>query len=132
MALFKFTDSIIKNKKIELYNYVKHERDWTYIDDIVISIYKILTKIPNKKVPHEIYNIGSNNPKKLMKFIDLIYKKLNKNKKIKFSNIKLGDVKKTHASIFKLSSNINYKPKTSFESGINRFIDWYFQYFNKK
>ncbi len=129
MALFKFTKLILSGKKIDVYNKGKHTRDWTYIDDIVKSINKIIHKIPRKKTPYQIINIGSNNPRKLNDFINILYKLLGKRKNVNFLNFQKGDVKKTHASISKLFTLTKFKPKTDIETGIKLFIDWYKKFY---
>jgi UDP-glucuronate 4-epimerase len=143
MALYKFTTNIIKNKKIEVFNYGKHERDFTYVDDIAKSVGKLCFKIPRRKknwseknpsssnAPFEIFNIGNNKPVKLMHYIKLVEKNLNKKAKIKFLPIQPGDIKNTLSSNTKLNKYINYKPKISAEVGVKKFIDWYKDYYKK-
>ncbi len=130
MALNIFTKSFINNKQINLHNKGNHIRDFTYVDDIVISISKLINKPPSSKIPFEVYNLASSNPKKLTEFIKVIVKNLDI-KKIKIKNLKMqmGDVLKTHADTKKLSKLINYKSNISIEVGIKRFIDWYKSYF---
>ncbi len=129
MALFKFVDKILNNKTIELYNYGKHIRDFTYVDDIVESIFRLISLKPLKKIPYEVYNIGSNNPQPLMRFLKVIEKELNKKAKIKKIKIQKGDIHKTHADNKKLFRRINYKPTISIYNGINKFIIWYKKYY---
>ena len=144
MALFKFIKAIIKKKKINVFNYGNHSRDFTYVDDIVKTISKIIKK-PAKKnqnwigtnpdpsssfVPWRIYNIGNSKPVKLLKYISAIEKILNIKAKIKFLPLQLGDVKDTFASTTKLFNQFNYKPKTKVIDGIKKFIDWYKNYYN--
>jgi len=144
MALFKFIKAIIKKKKINVFNYGNHSRDFTYVDDIVKTISKIIKK-PAKKnqnwistnpdpsssfVPWRIYNIGNSKPVKLLKYISAIEKILNIKAKIKFLPLQLGDVKDTFASTTKLFNQFNYKPKTKIIDGIKKFIDWYKNYYN--
>ena len=95
MSLFKFSNAMIKNKKIELYNKGNHYRDFTYVDDIVISISKLLTNPSNSQIPYDIFNIGSSKPYYLKKFLSLIEENLSKKAKIKFLKIQQGDVHKT-------------------------------------
>ena len=129
MSLFKFTDSILKNRKIDLYNKGDHYRDFTYIDDVVISIFKLLKKRPNNKVPYDVFNIGSGNPKHLKVFLKLIEKNLNKKAKINYLPMQLGDVHKTHANCQKLNKKIKYKPKIDIKIGIKKFVNWYKNYY---
>ncbi len=129
MALFKFAKSIYDNKQVELFNKGNHIRDFTYIDDIIESIYKILNKKNNKL--YNIINIGNGNPVNLINFIKEIENYIGKKLKFKKINIQKGDVYKTHASITKLYKLINFKPKTSTKTGIKKFLDWYNQYYKK-
>ncbi len=125
MALFKFTKNILNNKFLDLFNHGKHQRDFTYIDDVVESLYKIVFKIPKKTIPFEIFNISSNNPHKLKYFLKIIEKKLGKKSKINKLGLQIGDVYKTHGSNSKLIKKIKYKPKNDIVDGINKFINWY-------
>ena len=130
MALNIFTDSFIKNKQIKLHNKGNHIRDFTYVEDIVFLISQLINKPPSGKIPFEIYNLASSNPKKLTVFLDIILKNLNI-KKIRIKNLKMqiGDVFKTHANTEKISKKINYKSKINIEVGIKRFIEWYKSYY---
>ena len=133
MALFKFTKSILKKKPIEVFNYGNHLRDFTYIDDIVISISKLLKVAPKKRnIPYRVLNIGHGNPVKLMKFIKLIEKNLGLKAKIKYKTLQKGDIKSTHSNSNKLFKLIKYKPKTDTKLGIKKFIDWYKNYYAYK
>ena len=129
MALFKFTKSLFTNKQISLFNNGNHSRDFTYIDDIVEGIFLLIKKPSNKIIPYNIFNIGSNAPKKLNLFIKIIEKLVNKKSKIKKLPLQLGDVKKTHASINKLTKYVGYKPKYNITIGIKKFVDWYIKYY---
>tara|TARA_B100001057_G_scaffold383421_1_gene389638 strand:- start:1743 stop:2708 length:966 start_codon:yes stop_codon:yes gene_type:complete len=129
MALFKFTKSLFTNKHISLFNNGNHSRDFTYIDDIVEGIFLLIKKPSNKIIPYNIFNIGSNAPKKLNLFIKIIEKLVNKKSKIKKLPLQLGDVKKTHASINKLTKYVGYKPKYNITIGIKKFVDWYIKYY---
>lgn len=131
MALFKFTKSILNNKKIEVYNYGQHIRDWTYVDDVVNAIIKLLHKKSKKKVPHQIFNIGSDNPTKLLDFLNMLEKILNKKAKIKFVKLQTADVVKTHANINKLKKISGFQPNTNLKNGINNFVRWYKDYYKK-
>ena len=125
MSLFKFIKSISTSKHIYLYNKGVHVRDFTYIDDVVECIFRLINKIPNKKIPFEVFNIGSDNPVKLKSFLNLISNSLNIKPKIILKPLQKGDVVKTHASVRKLSKKINFKPKTNLDKGIKSFISWY-------
>ncbi len=131
MALFKFADSIVKNKKIELFNKGKHYRDFTYIDDIIEGIVLLINKTSKDDVPFQVFNIGSENPHYLKKFLKIIEDNIGKKAKINFRPFQLGDVYKTHADISKLKKKTGYKPKTSLQKGIYNFIKWYRNYYSK-
>lgn len=128
MALYKFANGIIKNKKINLFNKGDHYRDFTYIEDVVRSIKKLILKPPKKNIPFEIYNIGSNQPKSLKYFISLIEGILQKKSKKNFLKIQKGDVHKTHADIRKLKNKTGIKINTSLEEGIIKYIKWLRKY----
>ena len=139
MALFKFTENIIKGKPIEVYNYGKHKRDFTYIDDITKALEKILIKPPlindnwdsenpdpaSSQAPWRIYNIGNSKPVNLMDYINAIEKALNKKAIIEYKPLQPGDVNCTHADVDDLKKEFDYKPETNFEEGINKFVSWY-------
>ncbi len=129
MALFKFTKNILENKKIHLYNRGDHMRDFTYIDDAVAGIVSLIDLPSKNKIPHNIYNIGNGNPRKLKDYLKLIEKKLNRKAKITKLPLQIGDVIKTHADINFLNKKTRYKPKISLEIGIEKFVDWYLKYY---
>ena len=131
MALFKFTDLILKNKKITLFNHGNHIRDFTYVDDIVLSIVKLINKPPKSLIPHNIFNIGSSNPKSLIKYLEQIEKTLGKKAKVKKVGLQIGDVHKTFADTTKLKKEIGFSPKTNIKDGINKFIIWFRNYYKK-
>ena len=146
MALFIFTKAILDGKQIEVFNNGDMERDFTYIDDIVEGISKMLNTppVPNQywdpKNPdpassscqYRLYNIGNNNPVKLLDFIDAIEKYTGKKAKMIMKPIQPGDVKKTWADVSDLKKDFNYIPNTSVETGIKKFIDWYCEYYSLK
>ena len=132
MALFLFTDAILKNKSIKLNNYGNHVRDFTHVDDIVDGIVKLLPMRPKETIPFVVYNIGNSKPQKLLKFLKLIEKYTGNKPKIIERDMQLGDVYKTHASIKKLNNAVNYKPSKNLESGIKEFVQWFKAYFDKK
>ncbi len=130
MSLYKFTEAIIRRKKLYLYNYGNHIRDFTYVDDVTESIYRLSkkkNKIKNNFI--EIYNIGSNNPKTLINYVNMIEKLLSKNARIVKVPFQKGDILKTHASINLLHKRINYKPSTNMLIGIKSYIDWFKSYY---
>jgi len=132
MFLFKLTKAIIESKKIDVYNNGNHFRDFTYIDDVVNSVFKIIKRPSKQYIPHQIFNIGSSKPIHLMKFINIIEKILGKKAMLNFKKMQSGDVLKTHADTSKLKKTISFKPKYRTEQGIKKFIDWYLKYYNVK
>lgn len=139
MAYFGFTDKYFKGEPIRIFNNGDFEhdlyRDFTYVDDIVEGIERLLSKPPTEEVPHKVFNIGNNSPEKLMVFITTLEKCLSKSlvrevefKKI-FEPLKAGDVPVTYASTDKLQEAVGFKPSTSIEDGLQRFMDWYVEYY---
>ena len=131
MSLFKFTNSILQNKKINLFNSGNHTRDFTYIDDIVSGIFGIINKPSKDNIPYNCFNIGAGKPNRLKAFVSLIETNLGKKAKIKNLPLQLGDVKKTHSNINFLKKYSLYKPKTNIKKGIYEFVTWYKNYYNK-
>ena len=138
MALFKFTDLIIKNKPITVYNYGNMIRDFTYIDDVIESILRIINKIHIKNknlkkshdnVPYKIFNIGNSQPQNLTDYIKSIEKHLNKKADIILEEIQPGDVEATFSDTKSLEKWIGFKPNTSIDKGIKNFIEWYLSYY---
>ena len=145
MAYFDFTNRYFRGEPIKVFNNDDSEhdiyRDFTYIDDITEAIVKLIPLQPEKDengTPHVIYNIGNNRPESLTKFISTLEKCLSKalNREILFDKIyepiKAGDVPVTYASTKLLEGKIGFKPKTSIEEGLQRFVDWYISYYNVK
>lgn len=142
MAYFKFTEAIFNNKTIDIYNHGKMKRDFTYIDDIVEGIVRLLAKIPSANPswsglnpdpssspsPFKIYNIGNNSPVELMYFINILEKETGKVAEKNFLPMEPGDVLETYADIDDLIKDINFKPKTSIEEGLKKFVEWYRNY----
>ena len=146
MALFKFTKAILEDKPIDVFNHGKHRRDFTYIDDIVEGIVRVLdkpalpdpnwnSKNPNSgtsKAPWCLYNIGRNHPVELMDYIAALEKALGKKAKMNMLPLQPGDVPDTYANVDALVKNFNYKPKISVDEGVNNFVNWYLKYLNIK
>ena len=128
MALYKFTNNIVKNKLIDLFNYGNHQRDFTYIDDVVDGVVSLINKFPKKNIPYEIFNIGNGKSKKLIDYLKYIEKYLLKKAKIRKLPLQSGDIIKTHSNIKKLKNFTNYKPKTDIDLGISKFIEWFKDY----
>ena len=131
MSIHKFTDLISKNKPIDVYNFGKHTRDFTYIDDLVEGIRLVSTKKNShlKKSYAEIYNIGGNKPISLNNLIKEIEKNLGTKAKKNLLPLQKGDVEKTASNINKISEHYGFFPKTSLEEGIKNFINWYKNYY---
>lgn len=130
MAMFLFVDAILKNKPIKVFNNGEMERDFTFIDDIVDGLKLILDSNESKK-PYNIYNIGYGRPIKLGKFIDLIEKKLNIKAEKEYLKLQPGDVVKTWSDTSQFTKDYGYQPKTNIEEGVNRFIEWYCDYYKE-
>jgi len=145
MALFLFTKNILADKPIDVFNYGKHKRDFTYIDDIIEGVVRVLdqTSMPDPTwngtapdsatsyAPYRLYNIGNNHPVDLSHYIEVIEKKLGKKAQKNFLPLQPGDVPDTHADVDDLIRDVGFKPQTSVEEGISRFIDWYRKYFKE-
>ena len=124
MAYYSFTEKILKNEQIEVYNYGKVERDFTYIDDIVTGIKASI----EKNFSYEIFNLGNSKKEKVLDLIKVIENKLDKKAKIVLKPLKSGDVKSTNADITKSSKMLGYNPKTNIDTGLGKFIKWYLDY----
>ncbi len=144
MAYFKFTKQILNKEKIDIYNKGKMYRDYTYIDDIVDGILKLLNKVPKLKnktfkndsispvAPFRILNIGNTKKVYLLDFINTLEKELKLKAIKRFLPMQKGDVHSTLSDISLLKKITKYNPKTSYKSGIRKFIDWYKDYYNLK
>jgi UDP-glucuronate 4-epimerase len=143
MALFLFTSAIFNGKPIDVYNHGKMKRDFTYVDDIVEGIVRLIPRSPHPDpewsgdkpdpsssfAPYRIYNIGNNKPVELMKFIETIEKYASITAVNKFMDIQKGDVPATFADVDDLMNDVGFKPDTSIEEGIESFITWYKEYY---
>lgn len=129
MAYFSFTKNILAGKTIRIFNHGDLYRDFTYIDDIVDGIVKMLqqpqTTGNNGKTPYKLYNIGNSSPVKLMDFIETIEKALGKEAVKEYHDMQPGDVYKTFADVSELQKDFGYSPNTSLEKGIGEFVEWY-------
>jgi len=128
MALFKFTKNILAGKPIDVYNHGDMLRDFTYIDDIVEGVTRVIDRPPppcETGAPYEIYNIGNNQPVKLLDFITAIEKTLGMKAIKNMLPLQPGDAPKTYADTTKLQKDFNYKPQTTITEGIEKFIAWY-------
>ena len=123
MAMFKFTESIHNDKKIDIYNNGKHIRDFTYISNIINPVIKILNK--KRKKLYEVYNLASSKPEKLKKYIQELEKAFGKSAKKNYVELQLGDVLKTSASTKKIDKFTGKLKKIDISQGIRNFVDWY-------
>ena len=140
MALFLFTKNIINKKPIEIFNYGNHNRDFTYVDDIVDGVFKVSTKKFIQKYkkndpsesscPFRILNIGNNKPIHLLKYIKVLESELRMKSIKKYRSLQKGDIKKTNASIKKIKKMYKYNPNIKIERGIKNFVSWYKKYYN--
>ncbi|MDW7617106.1 NAD-dependent epimerase [Peribacillus simplex] len=142
MAYYSFTKNIIEEKTIKVFNNGDMRRDFTYIDDIVEGIIRLLDKPPvyntgwdrahpdpsSSYAPYKIYNIGNNKPIKLMDFIITLEKLIGKKAKIEFLPMQPGDVKETYADIADLHADVGFYPSTTIEEGLTHFVNWYKKY----
>jgi len=143
MALFLFTKAILEDRPIDVYNYGKMQRDFTYIDDIVEGVVRVADKVAEadpgwsgdlpdpgtSPAPYRIYNIGNNNPVELMRFIEVLEEALGKKAKKNLLPIQPGDVPATYADVDDLMRDVGFKPSTPIEEGIKRFVEWYKGYY---
>ncbi|MCB1877870.1 MAG: NAD-dependent epimerase [Chromatiales bacterium] len=143
MALFLFTRNILAGKPIDVFNYGHHRRDFTYIDDIVEGVIRVLDRIPEpnpgwsgdnpdsatSNAPYSLFNIGNNQPVELMHYIEVLEDCLGKKAEKNLLPLQNGDVPDTYADVSDLVREVDYKPDTSVEDGIRRFVDWYKEYY---
>lgn len=145
MSLFKFTQNILEGKPIDVFNYGNHRRDFTYIDDIVEGVIRVIDNPAQENTkwdgnspdpgtslaPYRIYNIGNNNPVSLLSFIETLEKCLGKKAKKNLLPLQPGDVPDTYADVSDLVSNFGYKPNTLLEIGVRNFVEWYEKFYRK-
>lgn len=125
MAIFKFTDKIIKGQPIEVYNKGNMKRDFSYVEDIVDGV----TSALSKKFNFEIFNLGNNKPVKLLDFIGILEKNLSKKAEKNMQPMQPGDMKETCADISKSTKILGFKPKTGIQEGVKKFVKWYKEYY---
>jgi len=143
MALFLFTRAILEQKPIKVFNHGKMQRDFTYIDDIVEGVIRVMDRLPEPNTAwsgddpdpgtsytgYKIYNIGNNNPVELMEFIEIIEEVLGREAKKEFLDLQPGDVIATYADIDDLIKDVGFKPSTPIDTGIRRFVEWFKEYY---
>ncbi len=144
MALFLFTRAILEGKPIDVFNYGKMQRDFTYVDDIVEGVIRVLDKpatpdpnwsgdAPDSRTssgPYRVYNIGNNAPVELMRFIEVLEETLGKKAEKNLLPLQPGDVPATYADVSDLVRDVNFRPATPIEKGIPAFVDWYRSFYN--
>lgn len=144
MALFLFTRNILAGRPIDVFNYGRHRRDFTYIDDIVEGVIRTLDRVPEPNpewsgdrpdsatsyAPYRLYNIGNNKPVELMHYIEVLEKCLGRKAERNLLPLQPGDVPDTYADVKDLVDDVDYKPDTSVEDGVARFVAWYREFYN--
>jgi UDP-glucuronate 4-epimerase len=139
MALFLFTKAILEDKPIKVFNHGKMQRDFTYIDDIIEGVVRVMGRLPEvnpkwsgdapdpgtSSAPYKVYNIGNNNPVELIKFIEVIEDVLGKKAQKELMDIQPGDVAATYADVDDLMEDVGFKPATPIQVGIKRFVEWF-------
>ena len=147
MAYFGFTNRLIKGETIEIFNYGNCKRDFTYVDDIVEGIIRVMEKAPEKKVgedglplpPYKVYNIGNNNPENLLDFVQILSEELVRAHVLpsgfdfeahkKLAPMQAGDVPVTYADTSDLERDFGFKPRTTLREGLRKFAEWYYEYY---
>lgn len=144
MALFLFTRAILSGEPIQLFNYGRMKRDFTYIDDIVEGVYRLIDRIPLARsdwdplrpdpsfsyAPYRLYNIGNSDPVELEYFIRVLEETLGRKAIVQPMPMQPGDVEETYADVEQLSADVGFRPNTKVETGIRRFVDWYREYYD--
>jgi UDP-glucuronate 4-epimerase len=145
MALFLFTRNILDGKPIDVFNFGHHKRDFTYVDDIVEGVVRVLDRIAQpsaawnsqnpdpatSRAPFRLYNIGNNSPVELLRYIEVIEKCLGKKAQKNLLPLQPGDVPDTFADIDDLVRDTGYRPATPIETGVQRFVEWYCDYYKR-
>lgn len=146
MAYYSFTKNIFEGKPIKVFNQGDMSRDFTFIDDIVEGMFRLIDYSPKPNsywdrnnpdpstsyAPYQIYNIGNNNPVNLLKFVQILEKLIGKKAKVEFLPMEPGDVKVTYADISSLQEDVGFSPSTPLEKGLEQFVDWYKEYHLKE
>jgi UDP-glucuronate 4-epimerase len=146
MALFLFTRAILEDQPLKVFNHGKMQRDFTYIDDIIEGVVRVLSRLPQpnphwrgaepdpgtSSAPYKIYNIGNNNPVELIKFIEVIEAALGKRAQKEFMDLQPGDVVATYADVDDLMQDVGFKPATPIEAGVERFVEWFKDFYGYK
>ncbi len=133
MALFLFTRKILAGEPIPVFNQGQHQRDFTYIDDIIEGVVRVLDHVPTVAhgVPSQLYNIGNNQPVPLMVYIQTLEEVLGKKAELQFLPLQPGDVPDTYADIHELERDVGFRPRTTVREGIEHFVAWYLDYYGE-
>lgn len=138
MAYFKFVEAILGGRPIQVFNQGQMKRDFTYVDDVVEGVVRVMTHIPkadtqtslDSQAPYKIYNIGNHQPVELLRFIQVIESALGKTAQMIMCPMQPGDVPATYADVSDLMADVGFAPSTPLEAGIERFVSWYRDYYN--
>jgi UDP-glucuronate 4-epimerase len=144
MALFLFTKAILEDEPIKVFNHGKHRRSFTYIDEIVEGVIRVLDKVPaanaawngdapdpaSSNVPYRIYNIGNEEPVELLRYIEVLEQCLGRKAQMEMLPLQPGDVPDTEADVSELIAAVDYRPKVAIEEGIGAFVAWYKDYYS--
>jgi len=128
MAAYIFTKRIFENKTLDLFNFGRMERDFTFIDDIINGIAQLIKIKKRKNELHKIYNLGNNKPEQLLKMVSLLEILCERKAKINKKRMQLGDVRHTYANIKESKKDLKFKPKINLEQGLEKFVNWYKEY----
>jgi len=144
MALFKFTKQILEDRPIDVYNYGNMKRDFTYIDDVIEGVFRVMKKIPKQNpnwdakiadpsssfAPYRTYNIGNSKPVDLMEFINILEEELGKKAQKNLLPLQPGDVEETYADMTDFIRDFGFTPNTDLRYGVRQFVKWYREYYN--
>ena len=128
MAAYIFTKNIFQNKTLDLFNFGRMERDFTFIDDIISGITQLIKIKKRKSNMHKIYNLGNNKPQQLLKMVSLLEMLCERKAKINKKRMQLGDVRHTYANIKESKKDLKFQPKTNLKDGLEKFVTWYKEY----
>ncbi len=143
MALFQFTGNILEGRPIDLFNYGNHRRDFTYVDDVVRGVVAVLDRAPEanpdwdaeapdpstSRAPYRLYNIGAQRPVDLARYVEVLEECLGRKAKINLLPMQPGDVPDTWGDVTELAADFGYRPTTSVEEGVKRFVEWYLEFY---
>jgi UDP-glucuronate 4-epimerase len=143
MALFLFTRAILADRPIDVFNEGRMQRDFTYVDDVVEGVVRVLAKPPTpdpawsgdrpdpgtSRAPYRVYNIGNNQPVELLRYIEVLERCLERRARMNLLPMQAGDVPATRADVADLARDFGYHPRTPVEDGVARFVDWYRDYY---